>query len=518
MRDGAVFIAVALASSACGSSEAKSKQEPPATERAPAPAPAPSAQHIDAVANRTAYLPAQCYAQTQVDGRVRNSCATCHQATREPNYVDDESVQSVLSIPRIAADNPWTNVLHPPAPAQLDDATLLSYVRADNTAGVDLRGCAFAPDPAGWDRDARGELTGWRAYAYAPLPGMFWPTNGSFGDAFIRLPDSFRRDASGAPSQDIYAINLAIVEAMIRRSDIAIPPTSEVLLGVDLDGNGKLGTARRVAYRWPNTQLHYVGGAAAEKLAAGLFPAGTELLHSLRYLDVDNGRVRPGKRMKELRYLKKLRWLTYAQLDIASKAEQREKEQNPDTTKKMLGDGITGVGTATGWIAQAMIERADGTLRAQTLEETGACIGCHGGVGANTDSTFSFARKTAWGVQEVRGMREPMRADGRGEYRAWLEAVRGGDDYASNAEIGALLDDAGRLAPARAKALAADISTLIIPSPQRAFALNRAYLGIVRAQSFAHGRDAIVGTPRVLPTLVQDGSTGVTEPIAPPRP
>ncbi|NVB82589.1 MAG: hypothetical protein HOV81_29685 [Kofleriaceae bacterium] len=59
---------------------------------------------------------------------------------------------------------------------------------------------------------------------------------------------------------------------------------------------------------------------------------------------------------------------------------------------------------------------------------------------------------------------------------------------AASTARGALLDDAGRLSRARAKALAADISTLIIPSPQRARELNR-------AQSFVHGRDAIAGTP-----------------------
>ena len=40
----------------------------------------------------------------------------------------------------------------------------------------------FAFDGQGFDRDPSGRRTGWRAYAYKPLPGAFWPTNGSADD------------------------------------------------------------------------------------------------------------------------------------------------------------------------------------------------------------------------------------------------------------------------------------------------------------------------------------------------
>lgn len=39
---------------------------------------------------------------------------------------------------------------------------------------------------------------------------------------------------------------------------------------------------------------------------------------------------------------------------------------------------------------------------------------------------------------------------------------------------------------------AADVSTLITPSPERALKLNKAYRLIVQEQSFIHGRDATV--------------------------
>ena len=42
------------------------------------------------------------------------------------------------------------------------------------------------------------------------------------------------------------------------------------------------------------------------------------------------------------------------------------------------------------------------------------------------------------------------------------------------------------------RALAQDISVLIVPSPERALALDRGYLALVRAQSFEKGRDVIL--------------------------
>lgn len=508
----------------------------PIARRAPTPVPADG----PTLANQAAYVPLQCYAKTRSsDGKVHNSCATCHQQSREPNYVDDADVQSQLSMPRFATENRWTNALQPVAPASVDDAALRAWVRTDNHRGADLSGtsndgepCAFAPDKAGWDRDEHGELTGWRAYAYAPLPGMFWPTNGSAGDAFIRLPAAYRNDASGHPSTAIYALNLSILEAMIRRADVAIVPTDEAALDLDLDADGRLATAKKVAFRWPPgtaRKLHYVGQAAtldpdtAGWPAAGLYPVGTELLHSLRYLDVVDGRVRPAARMKEVRYIRKARWLSYSTLDLEAKKEQREKEQNPDRLRRILGDEVRGVGTGTGWTIQGFVEAADGNLRRQTLEETAACIGCHGGVGATVDSTFSFARKVAgdagwygWGARGFTGIAEPVRADGRGEYRVYLEQVGGGDDYRSNAEVRRLAFAAdGSVLPDVARRFAKDISALVVPSPDRALALDRSYLALVRAQSFVRGRDAFVGTPELEVRLVQDASTGVTEPLAP---
>lgn len=423
--------------------------------------------------NRAPYIPVQCYAKTKRDNHVSNSCATCHRASQEPNYVSDEDVQTRRSFPAYATENHWTNALHPPAPMELDDASTLAYVRKSNYEG--FNDCAFNPDADGWDRNARGELTGWRSYAYVPLPGAFWPTNGgSMGDAYIRLPVALRGEH--------YAVNLAIAEAMMRRTDVAIAPTDEKTINLDLDGDGKRGIAKRVKYRFPN-DLHYVGDNAS-KAVAGLMPQGTEIMHSLRYLDVVDGVARPAARMKEVRYMRKDRRLSYAELDLRAKREAREKEQNPDELRTIFGDENRGIGTGTGWTMKGLIEAADGSLRPQSFEETAACIGCHSGIGATTDSTFSFARKTAWGPQAL----------GKIDTAPYFAAVGAGDDYGINDEL--------KRDPTR-----------VIPSPPRALALDRAYLAIVRAQSYIKGRDVFLAPPNVEKNVAQDAPTGITTPL-----
>jgi hypothetical protein len=535
---------------------------------APSPLPSalpPTTSDRPALDNLAAYIPAQCYAVTQdaSGGRPHNGCFACHQQSLPPNYVDDPDVQTSLSLPRFATVNRWTNLLHPPPPAALPEAELLSWVRRSNyldehgaprlaatlvrpPAAWDTNGngtwdgftpdCYFRADEQGYDRAPDGRATGWRAYAYVPMPGLFWPTNGSAADAFIRLPEAYRQDATGQESEEVYSRNLAILEAFLRRVDVPIPATDERALGADLDGDGRLGQAVKVAFVWPpkdGKRLHYVGRASAldpEKdgfPAAGLYPNGTELLHSVRYLDVDAGQVRMAARMKELRYMRKIRWRTYSDLDLAAKAEMREKARKPDRLKLVMGDAERGIATGTGWRMQAFIEDASGDLRPQTVEETTACIGCHGGTGATVDSTFSLARKlgadapaAGWYPLEGRGVAgipEPRRADGRGEYEVWLEQVGGGDDFRSNTEVEQRFFGAGgKLKPEMVRALAKDISVLIVPSPERALALDRGYLALVKAQSFEKGRDVILGTPHLRDRAAQDDPTGIEEPVTPP--
>jgi hypothetical protein len=74
----------------------------------------------------------------------------------------------------------------------------------------------------------------------------------------------------------------------------------------------------------------------------------------------------------------------------------------------------------------------------------------------------------------------------------------------------------GALLPSAAQKLATDIAPLLVPSKERALALDRAYLALVRAQSFTRGRDVVVGAaPQVLDSVVQDDATGIEDPIKP---
>jgi hypothetical protein len=481
-------------------------------------APGPSAAHLSppgapaealprdrfTLANRFAYIPPQCYAKTRAgdDGPARNPCYACHVRSEPPNAVDDADLQLTLSLPVAAAINPWTNLFDPPAasgPRPSDD-DVLAYVRQNNH--VDQDDARFVFDERGFDRRPDGTFTGWRAFAYYPLPGAFFPTNGSTDDVLIRLDPSLQEDAEGHFDPAIYAINLAIVEGLVTRRDVPIDATDERPLGVDLDRNGVLGRATHVTF---GKGTRYVGRAGSTLAAGpGLFPLNTEFLHSVRYLDVGpDGAVRMAARMKELRYAKKVRWL--ADVDLARIVERENAEQSttPDGVAYFVPRGDEGVYNGVGWLFRGFIEAADGSLRPQSYEETVACVGCHGGIGATTDSIFSMPRKlpatspargwSHWSQRGLAGIPEPRRRDGRYEYTLYLEENRGGDDLHENTEVlERFFDDRGQLRAGAITHLHADIGTLLLPSPARALELDRAYMAIVGKQSYVRGRDAVL--------------------------
>jgi hypothetical protein len=230
--------------------------------------------------------------------------------------------------------------------------------------------------------------------------------------------------------------------------------------------------------------------------------------------------------MKELRYLKKTRWYDYGKLQQSALAEAREKFKSPDKLKGIFGDGERGVTTGTGWVMQAFVEDAEGELRPQSFEETTACIGCHGGVGAGTDSTFSFERKLGTGSfrdgwfhpsqRDLTGVPEPKRADGSGEYAHYLAEVGGGDDFRSNRELyEKFFTRDGRLDAAKARAFAKDIALLVVPSAERALELDRAYLALVKSQRLAAGRDVFLSPPQIQERVEPDADTGIETAVFP---
>ncbi|WP_198666154.1 hypothetical protein [Tropicimonas sp. IMCC34043] len=516
--------------------------------------------------NTTAYIPPQCYTDTQnaATGKVENPCFTCHVRARVPNYVNDPDLQQSYAFPGPALKNPWTNLFvdRTAAIAAVSDAEIDAYVEGDNYFDADgtitlarkladlpadwdydkdgawagyVPDAYFAFDDAGFDHAPDGTPTGWRAFAYMPLPSTFWPANGSTDDVLIRLPEIYRTTADGRPDAEAYKLNLAITEALIRRSDVAIDPVDETVYGVDLDKDGTLGTADHVAFDWAPKQgrnMSYVGAAKDAQaagdapLAAGLFPLGTEFLHTVRYIDVAAGDIAMAPRIKEVRYARKTSWRTYANLEDWALAEIKEDADFPDRTKQFFGNLETGIGNGTGWRYQAFIEDAQGDLRPQTFEETVFCMGCHGSIGVTDDAAFAFPRKLAadtahargwyhWTQKGLQGTPDPVRTDGNGEILYYLLQNGAGDEFRNNHEIIARAFDAdGTLDPAFARALEADVTVALFPSAERARTLNKAYREVVLEQSFEKGRDAVASPARnVHREVEQDEPTGLTDPL-----
>lgn len=534
----------------------------------PAGPPKTGLLHVRNLRNRIAYVPPQCFTNTRTkSGSAKNPCYACHTKSEAPNFVNDDELQVTLKLPLPAATNPWTNLLTPPVAhaAPMSDDAVLAYVRQSNyfdgEGQISLakklakpspdwdgngngRWDGFVPDvqysfdDRGFDHRKDGTMTGWRAFAYYPFVGTFFPTNGSADDVLIRLDPALREDAAGHDDPAIYVVNLAIVEALVTRADVTIDPVDEVALGVDLDLDGKLGRTSRVAFDGGHgstpeaTRMGYVGRAkdlqAAGKfpIAPGLFPQGTEFFHTVRYLDVGaDGAVTMAARMKEVRYARKDIFLGYDALKAHVALETKVTETRPDRAHDVTWLREQGVSNGQGWRFQGFIEDADGSLRPQSIEESSFCEGCHGGIGATTDGIFSFPRKLSgdvpargwfhWSQHDLHGVPEPKRTDGQYEYTLYLQEAGAGDELRSNGEVKARFFDAnGVLRADQTAALHKDITRLLLPTPARALALDRAYRAIVVDQSFYKGRDAVLApSENVLSNPVVGGKTGVSHAV-----
>jgi hypothetical protein len=477
--------------------------------------------------NPEAVIPPQCY--TRTEGHF-NPCYTCHQAevTGEgrANLMDDGHLQGTYSFSDTGRRNHWANLFvdRRAAVAAISDALIRAYVTQNNYTPLvqtlrargfrgwipdlaDLADPARAFDAQGRARDG----SGWVAFQYPPLPSTFWPTNGSIDDVMIRLPPAFRQNAAGEPAWPVYLANLGILEAAIKGlAEIETPPLDEQVVGADLDGDGRLSSVTRM-----HRPAHYLGGASGVPVVSFLYPVGTEFLHTVRYLDLDAaGGIHAAARMKEVRYLRKERWPDKATLGALYDKEAWEKQQG--FLPRIGWQGERGAVNGFGWRLLGFIEDAQGHLRPQNHEETFFCKGCHTSIGATIDQTFAFPRKLpgarGWGYQDLHGMPDaPMRGETEGEIRQYLRRVGGGDEFRANTEMQARWFGADGQADAVRLAQAKDVYTLIAPSPERALRLNKAYLTIVREQSFLRGRDATL----VPATHVYREIDPHTQPLAP---
>ncbi len=429
------------------------------------------------VGNVNAGIPPQCY--TRTDG-TSNPCWVCHTEANGLNRTDDWALQESYDFRTLARTNRWTNLSKDrrAGVAEISDEAALAYIRQDNYA--ELRRALRRVDAfEGWTPDldyAQGfdaegfarDGSGWRAFRYKPFPGTFWPTNGSTDDVVIRLPPAFQRDAAGAPSRDVYRKNLAILEAAIATSD-------------------------RVADADLKLPAHYDGAAAGVAPRRYDYPEGTEFLHSVRYVDPDAPDLMSA-RFKEVRYARKRFVLTDATREWRVREEAHER--NLGGRPHYSGNARRGLTNAFGWRLQGFIEDAEGRLRLQTREEHLYCMGCHTGIGVTVDQTFALPRKLpgalGWGHQDLRGIPDaPQSGSSEPEYLRYFRRVKAGDEFRANTEMlrrffpGDTLDEPAVRA-------ARDIRDLIVPSRERALALTKTYMLVVREQSFRLGRDAVL--------------------------
>ena len=464
----------------------------------------------DTLYNREAVIPPQCYTKTE---GVNNPCYTCHQTysdTQRPNSMGDGFLQGDYNFSDLGVHNHWSNLFvdRRDEIADISDSNIESYINTDNytdfierlkrdddwsgpiPAIEDLEHGADAFDDTGLAEDG----SGWVAFNYKPLPSTFWPTNGSTDDVIIRLPERFRTatcgDDTGEFSRDVYFANLALLEMTMKDlTKITTPPINETRVCADLNHDGMLSEVQRILKR-PS----YVGGASGQPVKRMSYPEGTQFIHTVRYVGFDGDRVTPSVRMKEVRYMKKVK--DYSVAELAS-LYGNERQEKIDGNLPVYSDhGDKGLNNGMGWEVLGFIEDADGELRKQSYQEQMFCMGCHSTIGTTIDQTFAFPRKVTgaegWGYINLEGMIDaPSKGQVEGEILQYLKRAGGGNEFRENPEMQARwFNDDGSVKAS--EVIAADVHTLITPSRERALALNKAYKVIVEEQSFVYGRDATI--------------------------
>lgn len=459
-------------------------------------------QH-DEVYNPESVIPPQCYTKTE---GVNNPCYACHQSydrsEERPNQMSDGSLQGNYEFSDVGLRNSWKNLFidRREIIANIPDDTIDVWVNQDNyqsavssTLPENMQLNYLAEPVRAFDANGLAkDGSFWVAYNYKPFPSTFWPTNGSFGDAMIRLPEAYRQ-LDGKTSEAIYFLNLSALELAIKDlPSIQIFDFDETKYKIDVNGDGKYTSAVSKLVK----PTHYFGDAQDIPISRMLYPEGSEFLHTVRYLaENKDGEVVPSKRMKEVRYMQKHIFRNRQSLASAYYAEAKDKhfEQLPQT--RYLGE--RGIDNGFGWTINAFIEDTSGSLRPQHEQELAFCNGCHKSVGATFDQTFSFARKApgsiGWGYSNLKKLNDAANIGEQvGEYLTYMQRVGGGDEFRQNQEMLARwFDENGKLDASKVSH-APNIHDLIVPSKQRARDLNKAYYSIVQEQSYLFGRDATI--------------------------
>jgi hypothetical protein len=523
----------------------------------------PGVADVGLTSNREAPVPPQCYTDISegigTEGQ-HNPCYVCHQneIPGRENTQNDRGLQEAYSFSDVGLTNHWFNLFEDRSArvAAISDAEILDWIDDDNYSelagrlqaagwgnddfpGFDtddpaIYGEPWLPDLANLQEgaaafDAHGlALDGswWVAFNYKPLPSTFWPTNGSTDDVMIRLAPGFYKTIAGAASLDVYRANLALVEANIKGVDrIEALPINEVAMGEDVNDDHMLETAVTevvITTNRKNTvegeRNFYLGKAGeTEYIEPSIYPLGTEFLHTVRYVGVDEqGNIHNARRMKEVRYMRRFQRGRLFDQALLYEEELLEKEDGALPT--FLNHGHSGLAKKFGWQITGFMEAYDGRLRWNTYEENSFCMGCHSSIGSTIDKTFSFARKVdgaaGWGYIDLKGMKDaPNLGEMLGEIATYLGRVGGGTEFRSNPELEARFYLPDGEVNTVALASARDVYDAITPSRERALLVNKAYKVIVEDQDFIFGRDATATPPpRVLPEV--DNETSPTLPEA----
>ena len=459
------------------------------------------------VYNAESVIPPQCYTKTE---STNNPCYACHQTYKDspnrPNKMNDGDLQGEYQFSDLGSHNHWKNLFvdRTHLIEKISDDEIKQWISHDNYAAftekfstdknwkgevTPIKNLAH-PNKAFDDKGLAKDGSHWVAFNYKPFPSTFWPTNGSTGDAMIRLPKAFR-EQNGKFSVDVYFANLALVEMTMKGVEsISTIPVSEHAIGLDIDGNNKLTNNANTI----NLQSHYLGDAKNIKLSHLLYPENTEFLHTVRYIGVnDDGSIYNAERMKEVRYMKKHSFKDKAELASEYYLEAKEKHFENLPQVYLLGD--KGVNSNMGWTLNAYIENAKGELRHQNSQELAFCAGCHKTIGSTLDQTFSFPRKVdgskGWGYINLAKQEDaPNLGEDKGEILTYFQRVGGGDEFRQNKEMLKRWFNPDGTVNVKKVSNAQSVYELITPSSERALKLNKAYLSIVQEQSFIFGRDA----------------------------